>query len=122
MIYVFVRLNTDIWLTYCEGSERLKEEYCPAEPEVPEEVQQPNIVSTPVVNAPIDVEDEPSSDEIESDYAKPLGVTVSTYSSDDSRNSEDNTAASVLVGTSATAAIIGLFYLATRDKEDEEDK
>lgn len=116
------QLNTDIWLTYCEGSERLKEEYCPAEPEAPEEVQQPNIVSTPVVNAPIDVEDEPSSDEIESDYAKPLGVTVSTYSSDDSRNSKDNTAASVLVGTAATATIIGLFYLATRDKEDEEDK
>ena len=113
------QLNTDIWLTYCEGSERLKEEYCPAEPETPEEVQ-PIVTNPPVANVPTNIEEEPSTEEIELDYSKPLGVNTSTYASDESIHSEDNTATGILVGASAAVTILGLLYLATKDKEDDE--
>ena len=117
------QLNTDIWLNYCEGSVKLREEYCPAEPE---ETIQGNVTesNTQGKAQTSSVENEiENSDEFDTEdgYEEPLGETTRAGDVNESTTG-GLTIEGVLVESLVIAGAIGSFYLATRDRSRDKKK
>lgn len=117
--FLSTQLNPDVWLHYCDGSERLKEEFCPAEPEESEVVQQ-NDSAAVASSVPSDEEDNSSLQETEPNlnYIEPLGSKQSVQSTE-SITTDNNLPTSILVGATSATAILGLLYFMVKDKKDE---
>ncbi|MBR0372824.1 hypothetical protein IJH72_02715 [Candidatus Saccharibacteria bacterium] len=126
------QLNTDIWLHYCDGSETLREQFCPTPPS--EDESQDTIPSAsdtnvytpsgdtttnsePVTteNADDDVDDNDyNNGDPEFGYTEPLGKTTKEY------YVSDNTTDILLAGSAlagAGVAVATALYLSKKDDE-----
>ena len=106
------QLNTDIWLHYCDGSERLREEFCPT----PVQTIAPSNKTTPIqTKTPAVIEEDATEDrDVEEEYLEPLGETTSNNTTTEVK-SDDFPIESILIETAAIATTVGLFLLATKD-------
>lgn len=106
------QLNTDIWLHYCDGSERLREEFCPT----PVQTIAPSNKTAPIqTKTPAVIEEDATEDrDVEAEHLEPLGETTSNNTTTEVK-SDDFPIESILIETAAIATTVGLFLLATKD-------
>ena len=112
------QLNTDIWLHYCDGSEKLREEFCPtpAQPVNQNVKTAPTKKQTPTIVEKETIED----DDVKSGYIEPLGETTGEITT--KTNTESFPIEGVLIETAAIATTVGLFLLATKDNKKKDEK
>lgn len=113
------QLNTDIWLSYCEGSELLKAEYCPVVPVDTDSASEIQIVNSGIRNG-VNVNSEPTSDPYTKDsYEEPLGVSAEKEISLDT--DDGSLTSSIMLGVASVAMVAGLICLmiGNRDEDDE---
>lgn len=119
------QLNTDIWLPYCEGSELLKAEYCPAEPEEKAEPQtvdtSQNTQATTGGGAVAEAEAEADKKDTKTSYDEPLGAST-TKNIATSSTVDDLPIGEILISLAGAAGVAGLaFLLASERKKDKEE-
>lgn len=113
------QLNTDIWLSYCEGSELLKAEYCPVvsvDTNSTSEVQRVNSGAWSRANAG---GESTSNLHTEDGYEEPLGASDEKEISLDT--DDGSLVSSVMLGVASVATAAGLICLmvGNRDEDDE---
>ncbi len=122
------QLNTDIWLHYCDGSVRLKEEFCPVAPETnnqtPNNTNNTNSASrnttstsnsTPSSSEEVDQDYETS--EIDKDVEPQTKVLGST---DGNLSSKNPVVDAIIAGSIVTSTALAAAILLSKEKEGEE--
>lgn len=122
------QLNTDIWLHYCDGSEILKEEYCPATPseDNSQSTDSSSSSATPTssgmaggsTNAEEPDDEDSSNDDSDASYVEPLGETV--YQ-DNSEGAISPASALVVVGAAVAAGTLLRYAARNGNEKDEEE-
>lgn len=120
------QLNTDIWLHYCDGSERLKEEFCPVIPEPNNSISINNnspstrnvtSISNTAPSAPDDEDKKYETSEIGKDVEPQLEVHGSTNGKPNSNNAVVD---AIIVGSIITATTLGSIIIMAKEKESKE--
>ena len=120
------QLNTDIWLHYCDGSERLREEFCPVIPEVNNmpvnNVSSPTSSVTSVSNNAVSSDDEEEEYET-SEIGKEVDPQLEVYGANEGKIGSHNAAVdAIIAGSIVTATALASVILLAKEREDDEEE
>lgn len=120
------QLNTDIWLHYCDGSERLKEEFCPVIPEPDDSINNTNVSTknvTPVLNSTSSSSENDDDDYENSEIGKDVEPQLEVHGSTDGKIGSNNALVdAIIAGSIVTATGLASAILLSKEKEEEEEE